>query len=285
MRNRIAVCIATCAAPGLALAQSWFPPYPAASDKEYVIYSDSCGEFPPAGTPVLRLLDASKGKWRLEINHNDQGGACLGTPPPGSARTYAFEIPDFLSHGGVSDVGVKQVDVRHQFGAQVLSEQSTGVRRTSDANALPASIAGTWTLAGRAEQGLLINVTSSPLAPAAAVSWNTYGADGTQRWISGIAPLPNGPRDSLSVELTDTGRGTFEGGNGGDATRTWGRIELAYLACGRMTMRWQPESYTGLPAGETTLTQLTDSYVAPCDLAAYARARNGEFVTVSYVTQ
>jgi hypothetical protein len=87
----------------------------------------------------------------------------------------------------------------------------------------------------------------------------------------------------VTIALTDTGSGVFMGMSSSDLpSRRWGEIDLVWTACRRMNLTWRPEAWTGLPDGNAELMQLTMSRSAPCDLAHYAAARNGEPAYLDY---
>jgi hypothetical protein len=268
MKHRLACLIlALLAAP--AGAAEWFPAEPGIGEPQYVIYEDTCGERPPVGRPVLRLLDAGQGRWRLEITQSVDL-LCFATPPPGSARIYAFEMPEQI--GGVP---VDHVEVRESLAGD---EQVTVLPHRPTPKAMPTSIAGTWLLPEARHQGLLISVDEFRRL---VVSLNTYDAQGRLAWYSGSGwPDANG---IATVELTDTGSGAFMSTPQTPASvRSWGEIDIDWTACGALQASWRPQAHTGLPAGSGEFAQLTRTGEALCDLAALAAAHNGQPQPVSY---
>ena len=115
-------------------AAEWFPALPGIGESQYVIYRDFCGERGPVGRPKLREFDATRGEWVLRVTVDQ--GLCFGTPAPGSARVYAFEIPLEVEGRPINLVYVETV-------AGEQSPVDTLPRPV--AREVPPSIGGTWT--------------------------------------------------------------------------------------------------------------------------------------------
>lgn len=263
---------------GLALntevrAMEWFPAEPGHDEPVYLMYMDFCGENPPSGQPTLALIDADEGRWEFRIDHQ-LDTLCFATPPEGSARAYAFEIPERIDDIQVDEVRVAERLI-HPGGVE---ESVTSLYRPSGV-ATPASIAGTWNSAGAREQGLLITMDESRQL---VVSFNTYDAQGAKAWYSGIGHTDSTVNLS-TLSLSDTDTGVFMDSAVGDPpARTWGEVDIDWNACGELRLAWRPAVYTGLQAGAADFTQLTGSASAPCNLEKYARTRNGRPLYLPY---
>lgn len=249
-----------CLAAQSTMALEWFPRHPASLDQLYLLERNNCGDSGgqiPADNLVLSVLDADAGVVELR---GDSGAQLCGTPPPWDSYV-AVPIP-----AKIGDVTIRQLVVRlTDTGSGVVFEYSMSM---PERVGIPPSIAGTWFAPQRAEQGLLFNVSRNAAGGAdLAVSFNTYAADGTQRWHAGVAPI-DAEDPFVTIELTDTGTGVFGGtATTPDAMRTWGDLDVEYVACGELHVMWSPEAYTGLGLGAGgRMTQLTQSYGDPCDL-------------------
>lgn len=257
-------------------ALEFFPAEPGLGEKVYLIYSDSCGDNPPEGRPVMTALDGGHGYWefRLELVFDT---ICFATPPEGSARVYAFEIPERI--GGIPVHEIRTVTRTSYMGD---ADEVVALLQRPLPAPVPPSVTGAWHAESGREQGLLVTMDDTG---GLVVNLATYDAQGAKAWYSGRA---QGNFETVTIPLSDTGDGVFLGTSSSDVpARAWGEIDLTWLACGRMTMAWRPAAYTGLAAGETELMQLTSSYSAPCNLARYAGLRNGmpQYVDYDVVVQ
>lgn len=252
---------------------AWFPRVPGPGDQRYLIHTNHCGD--PVGVvgpaASLSLVDADEGRWRLDYQADT---LLCGTPPPFESL-MAMAIPD-----AVDGVPVHVIDVvREHLSSDALDASWT--TRVPERVGVPPSIVGTWFAAGHAEQGFLITLTQHGEA---AVSWNTYGGDGTQRWLSGVAPTA-GDASTFSVPLVDTGTGTFAGmPQTPDAPTPWGSINVEYMECGMLQAAWAPDPEVGLPSGGAVFHQLTAPYGDPCDLEAWAQSQQAIVVPVEVDT-
>jgi hypothetical protein len=271
-RTALFTCLGMCiSAPILAAPQGfeWFPRVPGPGDQLYLIVNDPCHSTSPIA-PILEtisvdFLDADSENAFLELQYETDLFFCNLAPP----TIDAIAIPRQVD--GVA------VETLYSFNEQRIFEngQPTGSNITSwieslpPAVAIPPAIAGTWFSATHAEQGLLINMTAKREL---LVGWTTYGADGKQRWFSGIAPTVS-DESTVTLTLTDTGDGAFAGQLPNDAPQQdWGTLTIEYAACGEIDVRWNPKANTGLQPGTATMQQLTLPHDAACDIEAYAAA-------------
>ena len=242
-----------------AAALEWFPRQPGPGDATYLIYTDTCGNNAPDGTPTLHV-DADSGLAELSFDTVDDP-ICIGTPPPGSATIHAFEIPSSVNGTSVTrvtvDIDAGSDDAQHMTLAR---PQTLGI---------PPSIVGTWNAAGHVRQGFLITMTQRGEL---AVSWNTYDAEGNKAWFSGIAQTQPGSSQVI-VDLLDTNGGFF-GPHQQLITspKAWGTVVLDYQGCGSLHMTWDPADYTTLDAGEDAFNQLTAPHGDACNLQGWADA-------------
>lgn len=258
--SSIALAIGLALATPHAAALEWFPRQPGPGDTTYLIYTDACGNSAPDGTPTLRV-NAQSGLAELAFATVDDA-ICIGTPPPGSATVYAFEIPSSVNGTAITRVSVD------------IDQGSANAQRMTLARpqtlGIPPSIVGTWNAAGHVRQGFLITMTQRGEL---AVSWNTYDADGNKAWFSGIAQTQPGSSNA-TVHLLDTNGGFF-----GPhqqlitAPKDWGTVVLEYQGCGSLHMTWEPSAYTTLAAGDDDFSQLTAPHGDACNLGAWVEAQ------------
>lgn len=254
-------------------ALEWFPRQPGTLDQLYLVERTNCGDNGgqiPFDNLVLTVLDADRGI--VELAGESSAQIC-GLPPPGDYYV-AVPIP-----AKIGDVTVREVMIRldDQGSDQVFEYAMRAPQRLG----IPPSIAGTWFAPQRAEQGLLFNVSRNADGNAdLAVSFNTYAADGTQRWLSGAVGI-DAEDPSVTIPLIDTGTGVFGGtAQTPDEIRTWGELDVEYLGCGELDVMWSPEAYTGLGlGGGGRMMQLTQSYADACDLEGWMTQIGGN-VTV-----
>lgn len=267
-RTTLAVLVPLCLAAQSASAFDWFPRNPGALDQLYLVQRNNCDDFGvqiPVDNVVLTLLDAENGVVELSA---DSGGQICPLPPPWDSYV-AVPIPAEIGGVQVRELVMKLTDLEG-----TVFEYSLPLPRRLG---IPPSIAGTWFFPWHSEQGFLINVSRNPAGSAdVAVTFNTYGADGMQRWHSGIAPI-DATDPTLTIPLIDTGTGVFFGtATTPDEVKTSGEIAIEYLGCGELHLLWDPEPYTGLRGGGGRPTQLTQTYSDPCDLDGWMEQIGGQ---------
>lgn len=275
-RALLAACIgASISLPAFAVPQGfeWFPRVPGPDDPLYLIPVDPCHS-PQMYAVDLDSLEASlpaaapEGA-ALALRYQTFLAGCIGAPP----MVRAVAIPDAV--GDTQVVGLHATHVREtprfENGQQVGTDvaEIEWSEALPDRVAIPPSVAGTWFSPAHIEQGILINMTAKREL---LVGWTTYGADGKQRWFSGIAPtVPD--ESTVTLTLTDTGDGAFAGQLPDDvAPEEWGTLTIEYVACGEIEVSWNPNAATGLQPGAATMQQLTQPHDAACDIEAYAAA-------------
>lgn len=240
---------------------SWFPRVAGPGDQRWLVHLNHCSD--TAGvisdSIALTLVDADAGRFRLAY---DADTLLCGTPPP--PALMAIPIPD-----AIDGVPVLLIDVERNH-LSTSARSASWTMQVPARVAVPPSIVGTWFAPEHAKQGLLVTLTQRAEA---AVSWNTYAADGTPRWLSGVAQTQ--PEDStFSVALSDPGEGRFaDAADTPSASTSWGELEIEYLGCGELQASWTPDASTGLEAGTATMQQLTAPYSDPCNLGEWATSQ------------
>lgn len=247
----------------------WFPRIPGPKDPLYLIAVDPCHSDSLHGVLYDRVeasfLNPDGGD--LSFRYESDLMFCNGAPP--SIR--AIPIPRTIDDAAVERMTSTHVQYEYRFEngniVQTDVDEVSWTENLPKPMAIPPSIAGTWFSADHAEQGILINMTAKREL---LVGWTTYGADGKQRWFSGIAPTVV-DESTVTLTLTDTGDGRFAGQLPNDAPqKDWGTLTIEYVACGEIAVQWTPKPDTGLTAGSATMQQLTQPHDAACDIEAYA---------------
>lgn len=255
----LAVYLATPFAHAAPQGFEWFPRTPGLDDPIYLIFRPTCDVQGVFGTPHIRLLDAENGTW--ELNYTTTTEVCLGH------RVSAVRVPETID--GVPVNWLEFAESRLAGDGTITRAAFSWGETLPARGPIPPAISGTWLSPGHREQGLLVNMSETGEI---IVGWTTYGADGRQRWFSGIA-APASLAPSVTVTLWDTGDGAFAETKPNDAPATeWGTLTLDYEGCGKLRASWQPNADTGLQPGEASMQQLTPPRGAMCDITAYAAA-------------
>lgn len=273
-RALLFACIgASVSCPALAVPQGfeWFPRVPGPDDPLYLLPIDPCHST-QAYAVSLDNLEASfltPESGALAIRYETFLAGCIGAPPVVHAVAIPQEI-DGAPVDGLFSTHVRSTPI-FENGQQVdtVVNEIEWFETLPPRVAIPPSVSGTWFSPAHVEQGILINMTAKREL---LVGWTTYGADGTQRWFSGIAPtVPD--ESTVTLTLTDTGDGAFAGELPNDAApEEWGTLTIEYVACGEIEVSWNPKTTTGLQPGSATMQQLTQPHDAACDIEAYAAA-------------
>lgn len=244
---------------GSAHAMTWFPAAPGPNDPTYLIYADRCESAAPVAPPTMKPLGPF-GAWRLEITVKSLTELCDPSPDHIGAL-HAIEIPDEIDGKAVQTIEI----VEH---VAVAPDRAVVTLRRPARFSMPASVSGTWTLDGAANQGLLLTLDDLRRL---AVGFFTFDAQGRPTWMTGIAEtLPDDPR--LFIPMMDVPSGQFAGTPAAPVPpRDWGFLDLSYAGCGRLDAAWRPRATTGLASHIGTFRQLTSA--ATCNLEDYATNR------------
>lgn len=270
-RTLLFACVSACVSlPALAAPQGfeWFPRAPGPDDPLYLIAIDPCNSTQIYAV-ALDSIESNLDGDAIAVRYETFLAGCIGAPP----AVDAVAIPDTV--GATTILGLHAIHAREvalfENGQQVGTEldEIEWSEQLPQRASIPPAIAGTWFAPTHAEQGILINMTAKREL---LVGWTTYGADGKQRWFSGIAPTVS-DESTVIVALTDTGDGAFAGQLPNDAPqKDWGTLTIEYVACGEIEVSWNPKTNTGLQPGTATMQQLTQPHDAACDIEAYAAA-------------
>jgi hypothetical protein len=260
-----------CMAFSPAATHPFFPQNPAFGDQLHVLQPSDCQDpEAPSSPPILYRHVVDDGSISWTLFYEVDAAVCPGTPPP-HGTVYAFPLPAEVGSRASDKLSIRLLDVGNSNALTVWRLPLP--QRT----ALPPSVAGTWFAPTLTQQGLMLGYDAQSHL---SVSFNTYGADGEPRWHSGIAPVPQDDAATV-VPLRTIASGTFAGSAQPPAPVVpWGDIELEYVACGEMLVRWTPDAATNLAAGSATLAQLTGSFSDSCDLDAWAARRNSIVVVM-----
>lgn len=257
-----------CLAADAAATHTFFPTHAGYGDQLYLLHPSDCEDLQvPASEATLTRVVEADGMIVWILEYEVRPAAC--DTPPYHDTVYAFALPP-----GVGSSLAEQVHLR-------LIDADTGDVATWTPLPLlprvgmPPSIAGTWFNPDLPQQGLMLGYDQRFEI---AASWNTYAANGTPQWLTGIAPT-NRHQSYLSIPLHTVLAGDFTGTEADPgAIRPWGALTLDYVGCGQMVAHWTPHAWTGLSPGSAALTQLTGSFSESCDLGAWAQ-RNGHTLT------
>lgn len=259
-----------CMASDPATTHPLFPQNPAFGDQLYVLHPSDCQDpQAPAGPPTLNRHVADDGSISWTLAYEVSASVCPGTPPP-HGTVHAFPLPAEVGTRPTDTLWIKLVDVENN------NTTTWWPLPLPARTVVPPSVAGTWFAPTLVQQGLMLGYDADAHL---SVSFNTYDADGTPRWHSGIAPIPQDDA-AIVVPLSTIASGRFAGGTPAPVT-AWGTVELDYVACGEMLLHWSPDPATGLVAGSADLTQLTGSFSDTCDLDAWAARRSSIALVVS----
>ena len=249
----------------------WFPRVPGPGDQLYLIANDPCHSTSPIA-PLLDgmsadLLDTDAETAFIDLRYETDLFFCNLAPP----IIQAVAIPRVIADTSIGTLYSynEQISVDGETGETSGSNVTAWIESLPPVVAIPPAIVGTWFSSDHVEQGLLINMSAKREL---IVGWTTYGADGKQRWFSGIAPTV-ADESSVTVALTDTGDGAFPGRPALNTPNAeWGSLTIEYVACGEIAVSWNPKPATGLAQGSATMQQLTLPHDAACDIEAYAAA-------------
>jgi hypothetical protein len=254
-----------------------FPAMPSTRDTRYLGYYTICG----GGFESPALLRRTAAGWVLSLRPLET--VCFATPPDGSARLHLVRLPDDLD----ADWITLEFPDNSGYGLPPI--------RVRTLQRIPPSAAGTWYDPARSGQGIYLSNSHLPAGPPRSfgapfhydgltLMWATFGPDGKPLWLVGTR-IPGGYVESF--EIYEATGGVFPSRTGtATPLRSWGRVTLEYLTCGRMTMRWEAADAAAFPPGSMALEQLTTDASHPCDPARYARSIDVEpvIVTAQYAT-
>lgn len=259
-----------CLAADPSVTHTFFPGHPAFGDQLYLLHPSGCDDtLVPESDPTLSrhvMLDGTI-QWRLSYEVGPS--TCDISAPNGTV--YAFPLPDEAGMVPGDVVVLDLVDTENNHATTVWHLP------VPERVGIPPSVAGTWFNPEHAQQGLMLGYDENA---AIAVSWNSYAADGTPRWLTGIAPAPL-DASGLNIALNAIESGTFASSGATPAdVESWGEIELNYMGCGEMVLHWTPDPATGLASGSAPLRQLTGSFGESCDLEAWVQRRGAVLTTL-----
>lgn len=240
-----------------------FPEWGSERDEQYVYLVAQCpAQRQGFGTPVLKrgMSTMTENYSHVLEVHHDIGIACFRGE---RAQLFAIRLPPevrqpsanlatrMLIHAaGSPDGTVRTYDTDASWSGYYF-EPDYGA---STARSIPPSVGGTWYAPAFPTQGLLLTLSR----PGLVVSWNTYDAQGAPIWLTGLTTPIASPNYTNRGQLFSTRGGVFAGAPATPpAQPAWGEIEIEYLACGRLRVKWQPIDTQAYRSGETEMHQLT----------------------------